>query len=944
MIVGSRPHRLTSAVLTAITLSLSSSAFAQSEVDSAQDKHATQLDRITVTGSLIPQTQVETQTPIISITAEAIRTRGFSSVAEVLQQSSMSTGGIQGGQTSASFTQGAEATSMFGLDPGYTKYLINGRPMLSYPALYNGSDTFNNISGIPIDMVERIEVLPGGQSSLYGSDAIAGVVNIILKDHLEGGSLNIRGGTYTEGGGSSFRFSGARGFSAFDGRFNALASVQWESTKPIWGYQRDLTRVNNAHGYSAQKPSSNYLVYSAADGSYYMPDPSLCANVASQFGGTTVLGTRNAGQSCGSIYSPGYRTIKNGKDSGQVYATATFDVTDNFQLFGNLLYSNEKTQFTSGSGYTWWGSSSDFGPIYDPNLQDLVYLQRSFSPEDIGGGGYSDILDTDRSKSYQFTLGGKGSFASAWDYELSLTHGEYKLKERGFVRWSDSINNYFARTVLGPQLGTTTEAQQGYDGYPIYAPDYAAFYSTQLTPEDFASFTGYTTSRSRTWQTLARGQLTNGSLFSLPGGDAGLAFVVEGGSEGWDYSPDQRLITGDVWGNSAVAGAGHRSSYAVTSELRLPLWDVLTVSASGRYDAFKIANNTVDKPTYSLGLEFRPTESLLLRGKYGTAFRAPSLSDAFQGVSGYYANSATDYYRCGQLGYSPGNTNDCRYDSVSVYGEQEGNPKLQPITAKVWNAGVVWAPLNNLSISVDYYNWKIENEVDTLSSDQLLLAEYYCRNGLTNNTAASCANVNDWITRDASGTLISIYTPKLNIAKQNLEAVTASFKYLQDIGRFGSLQFATNYTNMLKREVQPQPGDEYVDLLRDPYNMWLYDSYAKVRTDGSVTWAINKWTTTLYFNYIGKTPNHLAYELNGYGLTNSYGAKSGKWGSYTTYNLSLNYRAMDNLQLSLMVNNVFNKRPDGQTLSYSGTTGTPYNNSLYNVYGRAIYMEARYTF
>jgi len=152
----------------------------------AQDK-ATTLDKVTVTGSLIPQTDIETQTPVMSITAQDIQTRGFTSVAEVLQQSSLTTGGLQGGQTSASFTQGAEASGMFGLNPGYTKYLINGRPMMSYPALYNGGDTFNNISGIPIDIVERIEVLPGGQSSLYGSDAIAGVVNIILKERMDGG-------------------------------------------------------------------------------------------------------------------------------------------------------------------------------------------------------------------------------------------------------------------------------------------------------------------------------------------------------------------------------------------------------------------------------------------------------------------------------------------------------------------------------------------------------------------------------------------------------------------------------------------------------------------------------------------------------------------------------------------------------------------------------------
>ncbi len=902
----------------------------------AQDK-ATTLDKVTVTGSLIPQTDIETQTPVMSITAQDIQTRGFTSVAEVLQQSSLTTGGLQGGQTSASFTQGAEASGMFGLNPGYTKYLINGRPMMSYPALYNGGDTFNNISGIPIDIVERIEVLPGGQSSLYGSDAIAGVVNIILKERMDGGSISVRGGTYTEGGGNSVRFSGAHGFSAFDDRFNALVNVQIESSNPIWGYQRDLTRTTNANGYTAQLPSNDFAVIDADTNRLYMMDPNNCANVANQFGGTTVLGTRPTGQSCGTYFGAGYKTLKNGKDSGQFYSAMTFDVNDNLQLFADVLYSKEKTEYTSGSSYLWWGTKSGMGGFYDQSSGKVVNLQRAFAPEDIGGQGYNDVLNSDESRSYQVTLGAKG-MAGNWDYSASFTRGEYKLTENKFMRWKDPINNYFAEHVLGPQLGTTA------DGWGIYNPNYDAFYSP-ISPEDFASFTGYATNRSRTWQNLGRVQITNGSLFSLPGGDAGFAVVVEGGSEGWDYSPDQRLLDGQVWGSSAVAGNGHRSNYAGTSELRMPVLEQVTVTASGRYDAFKIADNTVDKATYSLGLEYRPIDSLLFRGKYGTAFRAPTLSDAFQGKSGYYAANSTDYYRCGTLGYAPGNTADCRYhDNVSVYSERAGNPDLEPITADVWNAGVVWAPMANLSISADYYNWKIENEVDTASTDQLLLAEYYCRNGLPNGSSASCQNVADWVVRDAAGNLSSLYTPKMNVARQNLQAVTVGFKYLQDIGRFGSLQFSANYTNMLKREVQSQPGEEFQDLLGNPIAMWNYDNFAKVRSDASVGWSVDKFTTTLYANYIGKTPNYLA-GINGYDYVHpASGKAAGKWGSYTTYNLSVNYRAQDDLTLSVMVNNVFNKMPDGQAYSYLGTSGAPYNTGLYNAYGRAVYVQAKYDF
>ncbi len=344
-------HPLTLALLG--TLLASGTALAQS------NNAPTQLDRVTVTGSLIPQTEIENHTPVLTVTAEDIQTRGFTSVADVLQQSSLSTGGLQGGQTSASFTQGAEAAGMFGLSPGYTKYLINGRPMLSYPALYNGGDTFNNISGIPIDIVERIEILPGGQSSLYGSDAIAGVVNIILKERMDGGVLNVRGGAYSEGGGNSFRLSGARGFNGVDDRFHALVNVQYEKTSPIWGYQRDLTKVNNPDGYSPQYVSNDFLVLLPANNNRYaMMDPNLCANVAGQFDGTTVLGTRPTGQACGSTYGTGYKTIKNGKESAQIYSSATFDVNDNFQLFGDALYSLEEVKYATGSSYTWWGTSS----------------------------------------------------------------------------------------------------------------------------------------------------------------------------------------------------------------------------------------------------------------------------------------------------------------------------------------------------------------------------------------------------------------------------------------------------------------------------------------------------------------------------------------------------------------------------------------------------------
>jgi len=934
-----RRSRLSAALCLVFLLPTARMAAAQESGSSATD-----LDAVTVTGSLIPQTQIENFTPVTVISAEDIQARGFTSVSDVLQQSSFQTGGLQGGQTSASFTQGAEAAGMFGLDPGYTKYLINGRPMANYPALYNGSDTFNNISGIPVDLVDRIEILPGGQSSLYGSDAIAGVVNVILKKEADGLSLNVRGGMFSEGGGASLRVTASDGLRSADGRFSLLAGLQYETRDPIWGHQRELTREFNDDGYTPQVASRDYLVVNAsARNTYLFLDPAGCGNVTGQFDGSEGRRMRaGLGQYCGSFLTPGYRTIRNGKDALQGYAHATFDVSDNVQLYGDLLASHEDVDYATGSSYTWWGTSAKYGYFYDPDRKALLNLQRAFSPEDIGGLGFADIMNTDRNRSYQVTLGAQGRFgASEWDWDAGFTRTQYKLTEHRFARFADAIDAYFVSHVLGPQLGVNRGT------YPIFRPDYAAFY-TPMSPSDFASFTGYVDTESETSDNTLRAQFTNASLFHLPGGDAGLAVVLEGGTQGWDYTPDPRLVqdpvtlASGVWGQTSVSGSGDRDRYAVTGELRLPLWNPLTVTLSGRYDAYDVAGQSVDKPTYSIGVEYRPIGEFLLRGKYGTAFRAPTLSDVFQGLSGFYSSN-TDYYRCSLEGFAPGNTGDCAYDSTRYFGQQSGNPDLRPIEADVWNAGFVWAPSSHLSLSLDYFHWNIRNEVEQLSDDQLLLAEYFCRTGQANTASASCDNALAWVTRGANDEIERIYTPKVNVSQQRLDAVTISLNYVLDMATWGSLAFAGNYTNNLKHTVTPLPGDEPIDLLRDPYSMWLYDAYAKTRAEASLAWNLGQWTTTAYANRIGSTPNYLAYTSNSWDFQTN-GQHAGRWAPYTTYNLSFNYEATDFLRLSLLINNVLNQMPDNQAANYPGTASSPYNSALYNPYGRSVYLEMRYDF
>jgi outer membrane receptor protein involved in Fe transport len=471
----------------------------------------------------------------------------------------------------------------------------------------------------------------------------------------------------------------------------------------------------------------------------------------------------------------------------------------------------------------------------------------------------------------------------------------------------------------------------------VFSPNYGRFYSP-ISASDLASFTGYTYSRSKTSDVLARVQVTNSALFSLPGGDAGVALAVEGGRQTWDYDPDARLLDGGIWGTTSVSGGGERDRYAAIGELRLPVLDPLTLSLSSRYDKFSPDGaKSVAKATYSLGVEYRPLQSLLLRGKYGTAFKAPTLADQFQGESGYYS-FVPDYYSCQLQGFGPGEIDDCpaRFSSVQYFGTTSGNLDLRPMNADVWSAGVVWAPTARFSVGADLHHWEITDEVGQQNATGLALREMYCRTGAPGYdiNAPVCQDALARITRNAAGTITEIYTPKVNEALEVLSALTLNASYRVGIGTYGDLLFRGSYTNNIKHEYTQFAGDEPIDLLRSPG--WSSDP--KSKANASVTWSRDNWGATLYANRIGHTPNYRARVDDSYGA-----ATAGKLDPFTLYNLSLDYRPTPALSLSLMVNNLLDEMPPTDP-TYPGSSGEPYNTAQFSPYGRAVYLEARWEF
>ena len=327
---------------------------------------------------------------------------------------------------------------------------------------------------------------------------------------------------------------------------------------------------------------------------------------------------------------------------------------------------------------------------------------------------------------------------------------------------------------MGPSLGVDPNF-----GTNIYEPNYAQFYKP-LTTAQYDSFTGYATSRSRTEDSMLRIQLLNSKLFPLPGGNAGLAIVGEAGAQGWAYDPDPRYLDGETYLYTATSGSGHRARYALTTELKMPIVKMLTADMSGRYDDYRIAGDTVSAATYNLGLEFRPIETLLLRGRFGTAFKAPTLADQFQGPSGFY-EAVNDYYACAHHGYA--GDASCPYFDNSVFGTTQGNEKLNPIHAKVWDLGIAYSPVHNSNITFDFIRWRITDEVAEQNAQQLVDIDGECLDGSLSPSSPTCQAAVSQVQRDANGLITQIATPKVNVASENLSVALLQANY----------QFPTTY-------------------------------------------------------------------------------------------------------------------------------------------------------
>jgi outer membrane receptor protein involved in Fe transport len=864
------------------------------------------LAEVVVTGSRIKRSVTDGASPVVVLTNEDIAKEGFQTVADALQTLSQNTtSSFTGDLAVTGFSPNAQVVNLRNLGPGYTLTLINGRRPAQYPQPYNRDNNVVNVRAIPSSAIERIEILTGGASAIYGADAVAGVVNIITRKDFDGNQVTLTGGTTDEGGGGNYNVAYTGGTTG--DRWSAVYALQYSESDPVFGTQRKQF-ADTRNG---------------PLGAFVNPGLSLVAISGTRSGGPNVFATCEAfgysrptpgvattrGNWCGSFTQPGSRSISNYYKFYSAYLNATFDLTENTQLFGGFTY--YKSDAKASSGTEFWGTSGDQFNLtstgtrtqffFDPTFGDFLQLQRVFNPFELGGSeAVSTLFDEE---TYDVTLGMKGTVFGDYDYELTYMRSQYDYVQDRPRLLAKAVHDYF----LGPRLGFTS-------GFPVHQLNRTAWI-TPFTPEQYKSVSTRVQNIADTSSETLNFTLS-GELFTLPAGPVGFAAVFETGSQSVDLKSDPRLNplrpNDDQTVYNLVSSGrtvGERDRMAAGLEMRVPVTSAITATLAGRWDKYDDISAVDDAVTYQLGLEWRPVED------------APDMQLVFaEGAASF--SSILDSYAC-RAGIGPASslgprtTAQCNVSGdPTIYTAQTtiaGNALLKEEEGESLTVGFVWDINDNLSVTSDYYKIKLEDASSQLSSSFLLTNEANCRlqkfpDGRPFDQAldsAFCQNVIGLITRqsapgtNADQTVQRINSAYINTALIETSGVDTTVRFVVPTEKWGTFRFDTSYSVVLTDKYKQFAADQLIDY-RD--SIASFNQRSRVRA--TLGWGLRDWNATLFATRYGSNGN----AVNAAG-TNAVGTAYGaRLPPYMLYNFQVGKRINDNLRASVTIVNLFNNQ------------------------------------
>jgi iron complex outermembrane recepter protein len=912
-----------------------------------------ELQRVTVTGSNIKRTDTETASPVQVLTRDDIEKTGKQSIQEVLRGVTADGQGSIPSSFTAGFASGSAAVSLRGLGVNSTLVLVNGRRMTTYGLADDGSRSFVDLNSIPLEAVERIEVLKDGASAIYGADAVGGVVNVILRSNYTGASIGGSYGQAGKGDGQTTRAFGTFGIGdiATD-RYNVFFSLEASQQKNIWSKDR---------GFIGKSDLTSFGYYDSTNGQPRPYQGLTTPSSTSPYGVTRNTPTPGSGTrvnllSCGGnvsavtglcLYNPlDEQEVQPAIDRLNFFGRGTLQFSPSLTAYLELGYFNTKSKSNGTLGGNNDGGVYKPGDPFNPLITHNPMILPAGHPDNTFGvdrvllyrpselGGRDQKTDN---QVFRLVQGLQGS-AFGWDFDVGASFIKSKLRNQNF--------GYINYDVMQAALNNGT--------YRI----------SNTTPTD-ASVLAAVSPTLETVPTSSVKSLdikVSRSLMELPGGPLGLALGGEVRKEAANSPAVPGTDTGAIVGLGYSAFSATRRITAVYGELGAPVTKWLELTGALRYDRYSDFGSST---TPKIGFKLTPIDQLAVRGTYSEAFRAPG----------------------------PAETGGASFGFTGFGILSQGNPNIQPEKAKSYTLGLIVEPLPGTSATLDY--WRVDRKNEILQADPAsIIPAGQCQSscdGLSDddppvpngsvdlrNQQVKGAQPNTFLYYDSEGALTTVTGFYRNAARTKTDGIDLELRHKMSLGEVGKLTAQLNWTHVNKFQRTDSEGVtlEYAGT-HGPLALSSGGGTPKDKATLSLSWDRGPWTVTGAMNYVGsiKMIDHkgetTSQDLNPDGTpsgtitngntgvtypdagqydcgvfdTNGNVYNKCKLPSFTTFDLFAKWTPIKNLDINVSIQNLFDRKAPFDpylALSY----GINYNQAWHQAgaVGRFFTLGAKYNF
>lgn len=914
----------------------------------AQEEEAATQETVYVTGSRIVKQDFVANSPIATVDAEAFELTGAVNTEDVLNSLPQAIPGFD--RTSNNPGNGTATANLRGLGSSRTLVLVDGKRFV--PTTSAGVVDLNNI---PPSLIERVEVITGGASAVYGSDAIAGVVNFILKDDFEGLEANLGYESTLEYGDAQYWTAALTVGSNFDdGRGNVTVNVGYTKREAVFQGQRDASLFalgDDGNGGLEPGGSSGVPAGHLFDSFDFPGGPQGSQLIFTDNGGARPWINSGANSDRYNYAPVNYLQLP--QERFNTTSIARYEITPEIEAYARFTgaFNQVPQQLAPTPAFTTITVGTD-NPFLTPDAAALLAQLDGAYGDPVDGIVYPYLgrrmvetgarASNDDFFAFQFQTGLRGEFGPGIGYDVFFQTG----RTQDNVDLAGDISS--ARFLQG--VDATTDA----NGNPVCRDPSGGcvpvniFGAGNISDDAVDYISAGLSSKSEYNQTVF-GASINGDtdgFVTLPGGPIGWALGVEYREEDYFFRPDDNLGTGNLLGfNAAPPLEGGFDTYDVFGEFYAPILEgVAFADILALEGAYRISNySTVGEvETYKIGGEWAPIEDIRFRALYNTAVRAPNISELFSAVGNGFPG-ATDPCSASQNPGAAGIAALCTATGVPNVGTYEqrnsqiqglfgGNPDLEPEEAETLTAGFVVQPsaIPGLSFSVDYYQIEITGYVTSLAGGvQGILNQCYLPgnnpNQDPNNQFCQAVNRSQLGEPLVSANLAN--AGSLETAGIDLNA-DYSFELESLPGTFG-----ITYAALLldKWDFAAFDGDPNPVDCKGRFGLQCDDPTPEYKHNATLSWASGPFTTQLRWEYIG--------EVTDDDDSSDYSVESLEAKNY--FNLNGSWQATDNMKFTLGIDNLLDEEYEliGDNQEQANTYP-----ATYDPFGRTVYASVKFTY